>query len=139
MHCAHASHACCCASSDIDTYFTERVVTRKTAKLIRHRDRYFTLAFVTGNAVGLGFWIMLYPHASYPNMWQNTRFYQTILEHGFTWLAIWVETLLVRHRYRNWCPEFSIVMAYGIGYLAWNFLCFDGEHSTPSAALNALC
>lgn len=33
-------------------------------KWLRHRDRFFTLVWVTGNMVGIGYWLLLFPHAS---------------------------------------------------------------------------
>lgn len=117
------------ASRDVTDigYFRERVLKEPTQKLLEHRDRFFALVFVTGNAVGLGFWLLLFPHkqvyGTFGDEWQPTL--STLLAHGFTFVAIWCETLSTRHVYKERCKELTIVMVYGLAYLAWNLICYD--------------
>lgn len=104
--------------------FVDRNLSDTTKSLIRHRDRFFTLAFVTGNMVGFGFWCLLFPHASarkaFLSSTDNTVL--CLLQHGFTLIIINVETFVTRHKYGRWYTELPIVVVYGVCYLGWNIL-----------------
>lgn len=49
-----------------------------------------------------------------------------LTEHGFTFLSLWVDTLLVRHRVsERWWPAPLITLVYGAVYVGWNMLCYE--------------
>ena len=67
---------------------------------MKHRDRFFTLAFVTGNMVGIGFWCLLFPHKSAREAFLSSdrETILCLLQHGFTWIAINTEMFITHHR-----------------------------------------
>lgn len=60
-------------------------------------------------------------------------FWQTIAAHGFTFVMIWVETLITRHRYTSIRLELGINLVYCCSYVAWNLFChhINGKWAYP--------
>eukprot|EP01006_Ploeotia_vitrea_P012322 TRINITY_DN32702_c0_g1_i1.p1 TRINITY_DN32702_c0_g1~~TRINITY_DN32702_c0_g1_i1.p1 ORF type:complete len:283 (+),score=0.52 TRINITY_DN32702_c0_g1_i1:26-850(+) len=95
-------------------------------KLLPHRDAYFTLAFPVANLIGTVFWTVLFPVTG---LWKWNipgmpgSFWLTFLQHGLTWIAVWVELFLVYHQYANKWKEMATLIAYALAYLVWNLIC----------------
>lgn len=104
--------------------FVDRNLSDMGRTLVSHRDRFFTLAFVVGNMVGSGYWLLLFPHKEVrEDFLSDTRSIVTcLLQHGFTWIVINTETFSTNHKYGTWWVELIIVYVYGVGYLGWNLL-----------------
>jgi hypothetical protein len=87
-----------------------------------HRDRFFTLVFTMSTIVALGFFLVVFPDPRTRAGHAAADYYMDVAGHGATGLFIWIEGLLVRHRYSDW-REALIPVFFALAYLAWISLC----------------
>jgi len=109
--------------------WAEGRLTPRTQALLQHRDRFFYVVIATGSLVGIGFWGALFPapqvQAKFFHEGQIGESARTVVDHGFTTLAIVCDALLVRHRGDTKAIWGAVILVvFASAYSGWNRLVF---------------